>query len=96
VAGDRDRRRAVLNCGWGQGPEESCIELLLGTGTRGELLEHINEISSSLHRAFLRVISLAHQLMHLHKSFYVKSLKISPTYFNPKIIFRELNCSLLK
>ena len=34
--------------------------------------------------------------MHIHKFFYVKIFKIAPTCFDPKIIFRELHCSLLK
>jgi len=41
VTGDRDQKRAVLNCGWGQGTEESCFELWLGTGTRGELFRTV-------------------------------------------------------
>jgi len=49
-----------------------------------------------LNRAFLRDIKLAHQLMHIHKIVYIKTFKISPTYFDPKIIFRELHCSSLK
>jgi len=32
----------------------------------------------------------------MHKNFYVKSFKITPTCFDPKIIFRELKCSLLR
>jgi len=34
--------------------------------------------------------------MHIHKIVYNKTFKIAPTYFNPKIFFRELHCSLLK
>jgi len=35
--------------------------------------------------------------MHIHNSFfYIKTFKIAPTCFDPKIIFRELHCSLLK
>jgi len=34
--------------------------------------------------------------MHIHKMFYIKTFKIAPTCFDPKIIFRELHCSLLK
>ena len=34
--------------------------------------------------------------MHIHKTVYIKTLKIAPTCFDPKIIFRELHCSLLK
>jgi len=41
-------------------------------------------------------VQLAHQLMHIYKIFYIKTFKIAPIYFDPKIIFRELNCSLLK
>ena len=33
--------------------------------------------------------------MHAHNFFYVKTFKIAPTCFDPKIIFRELHCSLL-
>ena len=29
-------------------------------------------------------------------NFYIKTFKIAPTYSDPKIIFRELRCSLLK
>jgi hypothetical protein len=32
--------------------------------------------SLSLHRAFRRVIQSAHQLMHIHKIFYIKTFKI--------------------
>ena len=34
--------------------------------------------------------------MHIHKIVYIKTLKIAPTCFDPKIIFREQHCSLLK
>jgi len=34
--------------------------------------------------------------MHIYKIFYIKTFKIVPTCFDPKIIFRELHCSLLK
>ena len=34
--------------------------------------------------------------MHIHKIAYIETFKISPTCFDPKIIFRELCCSLLK
>ena len=34
--------------------------------------------------------------MHTHKIVYIKTFKITPTYFDPKIIFRELRCSSLK
>jgi len=33
--------------------------------------------------------------MHIHKIVYIKIFKIAPTCFDPKIIFRELHCSLL-
>ena len=33
---------------------------------------------------------------HIYKCFHIKTLKIAPTCFDPKIIFRELCCSLLK
>jgi len=50
----------------------------------------------SLHRAFCTVIQSAHQLMLIRNIFYIKTFKIAPTCFHPKIIFRELHCSLLK
>jgi len=53
-------------------------------------------VSSPLHRAFRRIIQSAHQLMHIRKMFNIKTLKIAPTCFDPKIIFKELHCSLLK
>jgi len=34
--------------------------------------------------------------MHIDKIVYIKTFKIAPTRFDPKIIFRELHCSLLK
>jgi len=34
--------------------------------------------------------------MHIHKLVYIKTFKIAPTYFDPKIIFREPHCSSLK
>ena len=34
--------------------------------------------------------------MHILNFFYIKTFKIAPTCFDPKIIFRELRCSLLK
>jgi len=34
--------------------------------------------------------------MHIHNFFLnIKTFKIAPTCFDPKIIFRELHCSLL-
>jgi len=33
--------------------------------------------------------------MHIY-FFYIKTFKIAPTCFDPKIIFWELSCSLLK
>jgi len=41
-------------------------------------------------------IQSAHQLMHIHKIVYIKTFKIAPTCFDPKIIFRELHCSSQK
>jgi len=38
---------------------------------------------------------IINQQMH-YKKFHIKTLKIAPTYFDPKIILRELRCSLLK
>jgi len=34
--------------------------------------------------------------MHIHKIVCIKTFKIAPTSFDPKIIFRELHCSSLK
>jgi len=34
--------------------------------------------------------------MHIHKSFYIKTFKIAPTSFDPKITFRQPHCSLPK
>ena len=34
--------------------------------------------------------------MHIYKIVYIKTFKIAPTCFEPKIIFRELHCSWLK
>jgi len=45
---------------------------------------------------WILVIYLAHQLMHTHKIVYIGTFKIAPTCFDPKIIFREVHCSLLK
>jgi len=41
-------------------------------------------------------LQLANQQMHIHKIVYIKTFKIAPTCFDPKIIFRELHCSYLK
>ena len=48
----------------------------------------LNEIKN-----FLTLINS--QQIHYIK-FHIKTLKIAPTCFDPKIIFRELRCSLLK
>jgi len=32
--------------------------------------------------------------MHIHKIVYIKTFKIAPTYFDPKIIFRELRIEI--
>ena len=53
------------------------------------------QVSSLLHRAFRRFTLIINQQMHNIK-FHIKTLKIAPTCFDPKIILRELNCSLLK
>ena len=42
-----------------------------------------------------RTILIINQQMHYIK-FHIKTLKIAPTRFDPKIILRELRCSLLK
>ena len=34
--------------------------------------------------------------MHIHKIVYIKTFKIAPTCFDPKIIFSEEQCSSLK
>ena len=34
--------------------------------------------------------------MHMHNFFYIKTFKIAPICFDPKTIFREPHCSLLK
>jgi len=34
--------------------------------------------------------------MHIHKIVHIKTFKIAPTCFDPKIIFRELHCSSLE
>jgi len=52
-------------------------------------------VSSLLHRAFRRITLIINQQMHYIK-FHIKTLKIAPTCFDPKIILRELRCSLLK
>ena len=52
-------------------------------------------LSSLLHRAILRITLIINQQMHYIK-FHIKTLKIAPTCFDPKIILRELRCSLLK
>jgi len=31
----------------------------------------------------------------MHKIVYIKTFKIAPTYFDPKMIFRKLHCSSL-
>jgi len=42
-----------------------------------------------------RVTLIINQQIHYIK-FHIKTLKIASTYFDPKIILRELRCSLLK
>ena len=34
--------------------------------------------------------------MHINKMFYIKTFKTAPTYFDQKVNFMELHCSLLK
>jgi len=46
-------------------------------------------ISSLLHRAFRTITSIINQQIHYIK-FHIKTLKIAPTCFDPKIILREL------
>ena len=43
---------------------------------------------------YLLIIKFSH-LISTHKFFYIKTFKIAPTFFDPKIIFRELHYSLL-
>ena len=52
-------------------------------------------MSSLLHRAFRRITSIINQQMHYIKV-HIKTLKIAPICFDPKIILRELRYSLLK
>ena len=47
-------------------------------------------------RNLLYAISLAQQLMHIHKIVFIKTFKIAPACFDPKIIFGVLHCSSLK
>ena len=53
------------------------------------------QLSSFLHRSFHIIALIINQQMHYIK-FHIKTLKIAPTCFDPKIILRELRCSLLK
>ena len=53
------------------------------------------ERSSLLHRALRRITLIINQQKHYIK-FHIKTLKIVPTCFDPKIIPKELRCSLLK
>ena len=43
----------------------------------------------------IQITLVINQQMHYIK-FHIKTLKIAPTCFDPKIILRELRCSLLK
>jgi len=52
-------------------------------------------LSSLLHRAFRRITLIINQQCTYIK-FHIKTLKIAPTCCDPKIILRELRCSLLK
>jgi len=47
-------------------------------------------LSLLLHRAFRRITLIINQQMHLIK-FHIKTLKIAPTYFDPKIILMDFN-----
>jgi len=49
--------------------------------------------SSLLHRAFRRITLIINQQMH-YIAFHIKTLKMSPTCFDPKIILKEICCSL--
>ena len=53
----------------------SCIIHILYTGCA-----KIKKNNSGAKRL---IISLAHQLMHIHKFFYIKTFEIAPTYFDP-------------
>ena len=58
--------------------------------------KNLNKYTRIILKTNIRYIQLAHQLMHIYNFFYIKTFKIAPTRFDPKIIFRELHCSLLK
>jgi len=58
-------------------------------------LNNINFTPSLLHRAFRR-ITLTITNKRTYIKFHIKTLKITPTCFDPKIILKELSCSLLK
>jgi len=51
--------------------------------------------TSTKAHCFLWITSIINQQMRYIK-FHIKTLKIAPTCFDPKIILRELRCSLLK
>jgi len=72
------------------------VSLQFMIDTHCEIKRKFNNWSLSLHRAFCRIIQSAHQPMHIRKIFFIKTFKIAPTCFDPKIIFRELHCSLVK
>ena len=46
-------------------------------------------MNSELHLQEIAHVALAHQLKHIHKIVYIKTFKIAPTCFDPKIIFRD-------
>ena len=52
-------------------------------------------LSWLLHRAFPRITLIINQQMPYIK-FHIKTLKTAPTCYDPKLILRELRCSLLK
>ena len=83
---------------------EGCITQGVNKFTKTKVLKSVlkytnmkyrQNLSSLLHRAFRRITSIINQQMHYTK-FRIKTFKIAPTCFDPKIILRELRCSLLK
>ena len=60
-----------------------------------KIYTYVSSLSSLLHRVFRRIALIINQQMHYIK-FHIKTPKIAPTCFDPKIITRELRCSLLK
>ena len=72
-----------------------CLLLILALSMIDTKAQTFLMVSSLLHRAFRRITLIVNQQMHYIK-FHIKTLKITLTCFNPKVIIRELRCSLLK